>query len=97
MKLPQLALSFFAVLLLLALLITPIVGTGFAQSRRQPPTSNEKKNKRPGETPGEKQEEPPPPDVVGSPQEAKNLTTSRKTVTLMRWSITRRAGRLSLD
>ncbi len=80
MKLPQLTLSFFAVLLLLALLITPIVGTGFAQSRRQPPTSNEKKNKRPGETPGEKQEEPPPPDVVGRPQEAEKLTISTQIV-----------------
>ncbi len=81
MKLSQLALSLFAVIVLSALLITPLVGTGFAQSRRQPPTSNEKKNKRPGETsPGEKQQEPPPPDLVGRPQDAEKVTVTTQIV-----------------
>jgi Ca-activated chloride channel family protein len=82
MKLSQLALSFFAALVLSALLIAPIAGPGFAQSRRQPPTSTEKKNKRPGETSGqgEKHEEPPPPDLVGRPQDAEKVTVSTQIV-----------------
>jgi VWFA-related protein len=82
MKLPQLALSFFAAIVLSALLIVPITAPGFAQSRRQPPTSNEKKNKRPSETTGqgEKHEEPLPPDVVGRPQEAEKVTVSTQIV-----------------
>jgi VWFA-related protein len=40
------------------------VNPGFAQSRRQPPTSNEKKNKRPGDTPKkEGEQEPLPKDL----------------------------------
>jgi Ca-activated chloride channel family protein len=82
MKLPQLALSFFAAIVLSALLIVPFTAPGFAQSRRQPPTSNEKKNKRPSETTGqgEKHEEPLPPDVVGRPQEAEKVTVSTQIV-----------------
>lgn len=81
MKLPQLALSFFAAIVLSALLIAPMVGTGFAQSRRQPPTSNEKKNKRPGETTGQgEKQEPPPPDLVGRPQDAEKVTISTQIV-----------------
>jgi len=81
MKLPQFALSLFAAIVLSALLITPLAGPGLAQSRRQPPTSNEKKNKRPGETgQGEKQEEPPPPDLVGRPQDAEKVTVSTQIV-----------------
>jgi len=61
-------------------------GTGanlaFAQSRRQPPTTNEKKNKRPGEggQEGEKKEEPLPPDLTGTPKEAEKLTISTNIV-----------------
>jgi VWFA-related protein len=82
MKLPHLALSFFAAIALSALLIAPLTVPGLAQSRRQPPTSNEKKNKRPGETPqqGEKQEEPVPPDLVGRPQDAEKVTVSTQIV-----------------
>ncbi|HXL80249.1 MAG TPA: VWA domain-containing protein [Pyrinomonadaceae bacterium] len=80
MKLPQFALSLFAAIVLSALLITSIAGSGFAQSRRQPPTSNEKKNKRPGETgQGEKKEEPPP-DLVGRPQDAEKVTVTTQIV-----------------
>ncbi|MDQ1637305.1 MAG: hypothetical protein QOF62_644 [Pyrinomonadaceae bacterium] len=79
MKLPQFALSLFAAIILSALLISPLADSGFAQSRRQPPTSNEKKNKRPSET-GEKKEEPPPPDLVGRPQEAERVTVSTQIV-----------------
>lgn len=61
-------------------------GTGanlaFAQSRRQPPTTNEKKNKRPGEAgqEGEKKEEPLPPDLTGTPREAEKVTISTNIV-----------------
>lgn len=81
MKLPQFALSLFAAITLSALLIVPLADSGFAQSRRQPPTSNEKKNKRPSETgQGEKKEEPPPPDLVGRPQDAEKVTVSTQIV-----------------
>lgn len=81
MKLPQFALSLFAAIILSALLIAPLADSGFAQSRRQPPTSNEKKNKRPSETgQGEKKEEPPPPDLVGRPQDAEKVTVSTQIV-----------------
>jgi len=81
MKLPQFALSLFAAIVLSALLITSIASPGLAQSRRQPPTSNEKKNKRPGETgQGEKKEEPPPPDLVGRPQDAEKVTVTTQIV-----------------
>ena len=41
-----------------------------AQSRRQPPTSNQKKNKRPDSTQSTEPKEELPPDLVGKPQEA---------------------------
>ncbi|HKR59319.1 MAG TPA: VWA domain-containing protein [Pyrinomonadaceae bacterium] len=54
----------------------------FAQSRRQPPASNQKKNKRPepGQQ-GEKQEqEAPPPDITGRPQDAEKVTVTTQIV-----------------
>ena len=81
MKLPQLALSLFAAIVLSALLVPALAGSGFAQSRRQPPTSNEKKNKRPGETTGQgEKQEPTPPDLVGRPQDAEKVTVSTQIV-----------------
>src|ERR1700730_4413265 len=55
----------------------------FAQSRRQPPSSDQKKNKRPSET-GEKTDEqksePLPPDITGKPQEAEKVTVTTNVV-----------------
>lgn len=75
------------VLIPLFLILALFLGTtasslSSAQSRRQPPTSNQKKNKRPGETsqPGEKQEEPLPPDLEGKPQDAEKLSVSTNVV-----------------
>lgn len=53
-----------------------------AQSRRQPPASDQKKNKRPTETqqPGEEKQEPLPPDIVGKPQEAEKLSVTTNLV-----------------
>ncbi|MFN2494142.1 MAG: VWA domain-containing protein [Pyrinomonadaceae bacterium] len=81
MKLSRLAPSFFALLLISGLLADFSANLGFAQSRRQPPTSNEKKNKRPAEKPpGQKPEEPLPPDLIGKPQEAEKLSISTQIV-----------------
>ncbi|MBA3767025.1 MAG: VWA domain-containing protein [Acidobacteria bacterium] len=70
----------------LALVMTLMLGaatdlTSFAQSRRQPPTSNQKKNKRPAEgaqssQEGGQQTEELPPDLVNKPQEAETITVS---------------------
>ncbi len=68
-----------------ALILGMLVGIGesfaFAQSRRQPPVTNQKKNKRPepGQQ-GEKQEEAPPPDITGRPQDADKVTISTQIV-----------------
>ena len=71
---------FFAVALSL-LLLGASVNTGWSQSRRQPPTSNEKKNKRPGETkPGEGQE-PLPKDIEPTkPQDIEKVSISTQIV-----------------
>lgn len=68
-----------------ALILGMLVGIGesfaFAQSRRQPPVTNQKKNKRPepGQQ-GEKQEEAPPPDITNRPQDADKVTISTQIV-----------------
>ncbi|HEX8137528.1 MAG TPA: VWA domain-containing protein [Pyrinomonadaceae bacterium] len=55
----------------------------FAQSRRQPPVSNQKKNRRPGEgtqQTGGQQQEQLPPDIVGKPQEAETISVTTAVV-----------------
>ncbi|HEY0764468.1 MAG TPA: VWA domain-containing protein [Pyrinomonadaceae bacterium] len=72
----------FAVALSL-LLLGASVNSGWSQSRRQPPTSNEKKNKRPGETtkPGEKDQEPLPKDIEpAKPQDIEKVSISTQIV-----------------
>ncbi|HKY28131.1 MAG TPA: VWA domain-containing protein [Pyrinomonadaceae bacterium] len=75
--------SFFRYLLAFAVFLALIAGTfiplGFAQSRRQPPTTTQKKNQRPSQT-GEKQEEPLPPDIVNQPKEADKITVGTQLV-----------------
>ena len=71
----------FAIALSL-LLVGSVVNTGWSQSRRQPPTSNEKKNKRPSETPkpGETQD-PLPQDIVPTkPQDIESVSISTQIV-----------------
>jgi hypothetical protein len=53
-----------------------------AQSRRQPPVSNQKKNKRPepGKEGEKQQEEAPPPDITGKPQDADKVTITTQIV-----------------
>src|SRR5215813_10131581 len=64
------------------LLVGLMVSSGWSQSRRQPPTSNEKKNKRPGDTQKQgDQQEPVPPDVVPTkPQDIEKLTITTQIV-----------------
>jgi Ca-activated chloride channel family protein len=56
----------------------------FAQSRRQPPVSNQKKNRRPGEgtqqNGGQQQQEQLPTDIVGKPQEAETIRVTTAVV-----------------
>ena len=69
-------------LAVLVVLTTLVFGTHtislLAQSRRQPPTSDQKKNKRPpqGEGTGEKEQEPLPTDIAGKDTETIKVTTS---------------------
>ena len=58
------------------------VGTSMlAQSRRQPPVSDQKKNKRPPDAPPEEQKpEPLPTDITGKPQEAEKVTVTTNLV-----------------
>jgi len=75
--------SYRAALALLLILVFISISVGpqraTAQSRRQPPTSNEKKNKRPDQSDTEKQE-PTPQDVVNKPQEAEKISVSTAVV-----------------
>ncbi|MEP6636209.1 MAG: VWA domain-containing protein [Acidobacteriota bacterium] len=68
--------------LVLTLCFAATADLAMAQSRRQPPTTNQKKNKRPTETgePGQKPEEPLPPDLTGKPQDAEKVTISTQIV-----------------
>jgi hypothetical protein len=71
---------YFPVLTLVALTIVAAGSlTVFAQSRRQPPATNEKKNKRPDPA-AQKPEEQTPTDVVNKPQEAEKVTISTNIV-----------------
>ncbi len=55
----------------------------FAQSRRQPPSSDQKKNTRPpesGQQTGDQKQEPLPPDLTGKPQEAEKVSVTTNVV-----------------
>jgi VWFA-related protein len=76
--------SLLALLLVIGLLLSTSGNLSHAQSRRQPPTTDQKKNKRPGETgqEGEKKEEPTPRDIINLPKEAEKITTSTNLVNI---------------
>ena len=71
-----------ALILVLGLLAGVTANLAFAQSRRQPPVTNQKKNKRPepGKEGEKQQEEPPPPDITNRPQDADKVTISTQIV-----------------
>ena len=68
--------------LVLSLLAGANLSLAVAQSRRQPPVSNQKKNKRPepGKEGEKQQEEAPPPDITGKPQDADKVTITTQIV-----------------
>jgi VWFA-related protein len=68
--------------LVLSLLTGANLSLAVAQSRRQPPVSNQKKNKRPepGKEGEKQQEEAPPPDITGKPQDADKVTITTQIV-----------------
>ena len=88
----------FAVALSLMLLGVS-VNTGWSQSRRQPPTSNEKKNKRPTETkPGENQQEPVPKDIEPTkPQDIEKVSISTQIVNVDAVVYHKKSGQIVAD
>jgi Ca-activated chloride channel homolog len=90
--------SIFAVALSL-LLLGASVNTGWSQSRRQPPTSNEKKNKRPTETkPGENQQEPVPKDIEPTkPQDIEKVSISTQIVNVDAVVYHKKSGQIVAD
>ena len=72
---------FFAIALSL-MLLGASVNTGWSQSRRVPPQSNEKKNKRPGEKkPDQEGQDPLPPDLEpAKPQDIEKVSISTQIV-----------------
>ncbi|HET6979690.1 MAG TPA: VWA domain-containing protein [Pyrinomonadaceae bacterium] len=90
---------FFAVALSL-LLLGASVNSGWSQSRRQPPTSNEKKNKRPGETtkPGEPDQEPIPKDIEpAKPQDIEKVSISTQIVNIDAVVYHKKSGQIVAD
>ncbi len=82
MRVPALCRRFLVLLTTVLLVMTSTGSISlFAQSRRQPPVTNEKKNKRPDpDKPDEKTQEPAPGDVINRPQEAEKVTISTAVV-----------------
>jgi VWFA-related protein len=81
MKAFKFSYSLLAFVLIMGLLCGMGITHSLAQSRRQPPTSDQKKNKRPDPNqPDQKQDEPPPQDVVNLPKEAEKISTTTNLV-----------------
>jgi VWFA-related protein len=70
--------SLLALALILGLLFSTTGQLSQAQSRRQPPVTDQKRNKRP--QPGEKHEDPVPPDVVNLPKDAEKIAVTTNLV-----------------
>lgn len=70
----------------------------FAQSRRQPPSSDQKKNKRPGETQEQKEKpEPLPQDLAGKPQDAEKIITVTNVVNVDAVVYNKKTGQPSIN
>lgn len=80
MKLSTLCRYLLAFAVVSGFLLADLANVANAQSRRQPPTTNEKKNKRPAEKKDGENQDPLPPDLVGKPQDAEKLTISTQIV-----------------
>jgi len=70
-----------------------------AQSRRQPPASDQKKNKRPTESQqqGEEKQEPLPPDLAGKPQEAEKVSVTTNLVNVDAVVYNKKTGQPALN
>lgn len=70
-----------------------------AQSRRQPPTSDEKKNKRPpqGQPTGDKEQEPLPSDIVGKPAEGETVKVTTNLVNVDAVVYNKKSGQIMTD
>ena len=83
------------------LLLGANINSGWSQSRRQPPTSNEKKNKRPGETPqkpGEPGQEPLPKDLEpAKPQDIEKVSISTQIVNVDAVVYHKKSGQIVTD
>src|ERR1043165_7624275 len=89
---------FFAVALSL-MLLGASVNTGWSQSRRQPPTSNEKKNKRPDETKKPDDQEPLPKDIEppSKAQELEKVSISTQIVNVDAVVYHKKSGQIVAD
>lgn len=74
----------FVLMISIAVLFSAVQSVSvFAQSRRQPPSSDQKKNTRPpegGQQTGDQKQEPLPPDLTGKPQEAEKVSVTTNVV-----------------
>src|SRR6266850_4020939 len=91
----------FVLIIGISFLVSALPGMRvFAQSRRQPPVSDQKKNKRPpegGQQPEEKKQEPLPPDLTGKPQEAEKLSVTTNVVNVDAVVYNKATGQPSLN
>lgn len=72
----------------------------FAQSRRQPPSSDQKKNTRPpesGQQTGDQKQEPLPPDLTGKSQEAEKVSVTTNVVNVDAVVYNKATGRPQLN
>src|SRR5438093_5095608 len=91
--------SCFTVVIVLIILVAGMQPLSmWAQSRRQPPATDQKKNKRPteGQQPTEKQE-PLPPDLTGKPQEAEKISVTTNIVNVDAVVYNKKTGQPTLD
>jgi Ca-activated chloride channel family protein len=90
----------FPVVIVLAAIFTGAQPVSLlAQSRRQPPVSDQKKNKRPTETqqPGEEKQEPLPPDLSGKPQEAEKVSVTTNLVNVDAVVYNKKTGQAAMN
>lgn len=86
-------LSAIAVILTMLCGMLGSLATSQAQSRRQPPSTNQKKNKRPDGTPKEEV----PTDVVGKPQDAETITITTAVVNIEAAVYHKKTGKVIAD
>jgi len=92
--------SWFPVVIALVIMVAGMQPLSMlAQSRRQPPASDQKKNKRPteGQQTTEEKQEPLPPDLTGKPQEAEKIKVTTNIVNVDAVVYNKKTGQPILD